>query len=39
MKGLRDLRTAKEISLIRGETVKGPSFTNEVEIPVLPASS
>jgi ribosomal protein S5 len=39
MKGLRDLRTAEEISLIRGETVKGPSFTSEVEAPVLPASS
>jgi len=39
MKGLRDLRTAEEISLIRGETVKGPSFTSEVEASVLPASS
>jgi small subunit ribosomal protein S5 len=39
MKGLRDLRTAEQISLIRGETVKGPSFTSEVEVPVLPVSS
>ena len=27
MEGLRDLRSAKEISEIRGEHVKGPSFT------------
>ena len=30
MKGLLGLRTADEISLIRGEKVSGPSFTASV---------
>lgn len=39
MKGLCDLRSAKEISLIRGETVRGPAFTSETDAPILPVSS
>jgi len=37
MKGLADLRTAQEISQIRGEKVSGPAFTSELDDVRTPA--